>query len=221
MKTERLNPRKDARQRRSEQTVEAIVAAAAHILERRGLVELNTNQIARRAGVSIGSLYQYFPGKEAILAELLRRERQWLFAELRAVSARAYNSLPEAVDAFLQVAVAHQLQRPQLSRALEYAEKILPLEKETELLTDQIVAAVSIVLRAYAVPLAAVAARDVVAICRGMVDAAGMRGEKDARRLHKRLRAAVLGYLEQIAQVERSAVRSSIAKIKPRLGSGV
>jgi AcrR family transcriptional regulator len=204
MKTERLKPRKDARQRRSEQTVEAIVSAAAHLLERHGLSELNTNQIAHRAGVSIGSLYQYFPGKEAILAELLRRERQWLLEQLCAVSGRGHNALADAVDAFLHVAVAHQLRRPQLSRALEYVEKMLPLEKETASLTDQIVVEVTKILSAYAVPFAVVAACDVVAISRGMVDAAGMNGEKDAPRLHQRVRAAVLGYLEQVVQVEKA-----------------
>ena len=48
--------------------------AAAQILERRGPAGLTTNDVAERAGVSIGTLYQYFPGKTAILLAAARRE---------------------------------------------------------------------------------------------------------------------------------------------------
>jgi AcrR family transcriptional regulator len=70
-----VDPRKRPRQRRSEATVDAILEAAARILESDGLDALTTNAVADRAGVSVGSLYQYFPGKTALLAELIRRER--------------------------------------------------------------------------------------------------------------------------------------------------
>lgn len=66
-------PRKVPLQARSESTVEAIMAAAARILVKHGMAGFTTNKVAERAGVSIGSLYQYFPNKEAILSELLRR----------------------------------------------------------------------------------------------------------------------------------------------------
>ena len=55
-------------------TVDAILEAAARVLIDHGYAAANTNVIAARAGVSIGSLYEYFPGKEAIFAELRRRE---------------------------------------------------------------------------------------------------------------------------------------------------
>jgi AcrR family transcriptional regulator len=69
----RLKPRTQAKQVRSRETVEAIVEAAAQVFERYGYAAGTTNRIAERAGVSIGSLYQYFPGKDAILVELIRR----------------------------------------------------------------------------------------------------------------------------------------------------
>ena len=68
-----LKPRKSAIQARSQATVESILESATHILAHEEPDELSTNKIASRAGVSIGSLYQYFPGKEAILRELTRR----------------------------------------------------------------------------------------------------------------------------------------------------
>ncbi|MCW5893453.1 MAG: TetR/AcrR family transcriptional regulator [bacterium] len=60
-------------QRRARETVEVILRATAHILSRDGLGGLTTNRVAEKAGVSIGSLYQYFPDKEALVAEVRRR----------------------------------------------------------------------------------------------------------------------------------------------------
>jgi AcrR family transcriptional regulator len=69
----RLVPRKLPKQPRSEATVEAIVEAAAQVFERHGYAAGTTNHIAERAGCSIGSVYQYFPNKDAILVALVRR----------------------------------------------------------------------------------------------------------------------------------------------------
>jgi AcrR family transcriptional regulator len=66
--------RKSPRQKRATATFEAIVEAAAHILRTEGAAALTTNAIAARAGVSIGSLYQYFPNKQAIVRALIERE---------------------------------------------------------------------------------------------------------------------------------------------------
>lgn len=66
-------PRKLPSQERSRLTVEAILDAAAHVFEQHGYAGGTTNRIAERAGVSIGSLYQYFPNKDAILVALTER----------------------------------------------------------------------------------------------------------------------------------------------------
>jgi AcrR family transcriptional regulator len=68
------NQRRRPRQARSRATWEAIVEAAAQILERDGAAAFNTNAVAERAGVSIGTIYQYFPDKQAILAAAAKRE---------------------------------------------------------------------------------------------------------------------------------------------------
>jgi AcrR family transcriptional regulator len=68
-----IEQRKSPRQERSRATVEAILEAAAYILVRQGYDAFTTNSVAERAGVNIASLYQYFPNKEAIFAELYRR----------------------------------------------------------------------------------------------------------------------------------------------------
>lgn len=74
MDKQRYQLRKQPRQARAKATVQAVLEAAAQILVESGYSDASTNVIAERAGVSIGSLYEYFPGKEAIFAELRRRE---------------------------------------------------------------------------------------------------------------------------------------------------
>jgi AcrR family transcriptional regulator len=67
---ERLSRRRRPHQRRAHQTVEAILDAVVRILKRDGFAAITTNHIAEVAGVSIGSLYQYFPDKSAIFVAL-------------------------------------------------------------------------------------------------------------------------------------------------------
>lgn len=77
-------PRKAARQDRSQATVDAILEAATRLFADGGLEKVTTNQIAELAGVSIGSLYQYFPGKQAILGQLIDRHSEQTIAVLLA-----------------------------------------------------------------------------------------------------------------------------------------
>ncbi len=71
-------PRKIASQKRSRATVDALVEATARILIKEGFARASTNRIAAAAGVSIGSLYQYFPSKEALVAAVIERHAQEL-----------------------------------------------------------------------------------------------------------------------------------------------
>jgi AcrR family transcriptional regulator len=90
--------------------VDAILFAASHILRSEGEGAVTTNRVARAAGVSIGSLYQYFANKEAILAALRTRHGDWLAAETRAgieLGAHA-QSLREGVRASIERMVALQ-----------------------------------------------------------------------------------------------------------------
>lgn len=80
----RTLPRRIPRQPRARLTRDAIIEAAAHLLATRGWEASTTNHIAERAGVSIGSLYKYFPNKPSILAEVARRR---IDAEVGALAA--------------------------------------------------------------------------------------------------------------------------------------
>jgi AcrR family transcriptional regulator len=75
-------PKKTPRQERSRATVDYILQAAAQILSEDGPYSLSTNRIARKAGVAVASLYQYFPNKEAIVNALFERELSEERAEL-------------------------------------------------------------------------------------------------------------------------------------------
>jgi AcrR family transcriptional regulator len=98
-----LSPRKLPRQARSRATFEAIVDACARLLRERPLAEITTNHIARRAGVGIGSLYEFFPNREAVLGVLLERRLARLLADVQrdVAAARALDGAA-AVDLLLR-----------------------------------------------------------------------------------------------------------------------
>jgi AcrR family transcriptional regulator len=72
------------KQERSRETVDAILTAATRLFGREGYARATTNRIAQAAGVSVGSVYQYFPSKDAIAIELLRRYRARLVDRIAA-----------------------------------------------------------------------------------------------------------------------------------------
>lgn len=81
--------RKLPTQERAQRTIETIFQATAQIVESEGEGGLTTNKVAKKAGFSIGTLYQYFPSKEAILLAMINRERRRVLDELQAMMKRA------------------------------------------------------------------------------------------------------------------------------------
>jgi AcrR family transcriptional regulator len=118
----KLDPRKLPRQDRSRGTVDAIVQAAAYILVRDGYAKLTTNRIAERAGVNIASLYQFFPNKEAILAELQRRHvAEQREAMRETLEAHGGHDLETTVRALVSIGTAAHAVAPQVHAALTQA----------------------------------------------------------------------------------------------------
>lgn len=119
------------KQNRSKATVAAIVEAAARILAERGWAGFNTNAVAERAGVSIGSLYEYFPDKQALVDEIASDH----LARGEALFASAADGLvaaddPEALlDALIRGLVELHRDDPSLHRALSSE---VPLSPEIE-----------------------------------------------------------------------------------------
>ncbi|NHZ61577.1 TetR/AcrR family transcriptional regulator [Massilia genomosp. 1] len=109
----RLAPRKAPSQARAAHTVGVILEGAAHILEQHGLDGYTTNAIAARAGVSIGSLYQYFPTKDAVTIALIERESLELVRE--ASEALQGQDQRRSLRELVEIGIRYQLRRPQLS----------------------------------------------------------------------------------------------------------
>lgn len=113
------SPRKIPEQDRSRATVDVIVDAAARILVKDGYDAFTTNRVADKAGVSIGSLYQYFPNKDALLGELMRRHTTDLERGIEEMAARAENApLADVIRAAIEHNVQSHLIDPALHRVL-------------------------------------------------------------------------------------------------------
>ncbi len=113
-------PRKEPRQERARATVDAILSATARILVKEGYDRASTNKIAEAAGVSVGSLYQYFPSKEALVAALIERHSQEMMRclEEKAATTTADTPLRTVVRDVVQAMVdAHRVD-PRLHRVL-------------------------------------------------------------------------------------------------------
>jgi AcrR family transcriptional regulator len=116
----KARPRKTPRQDRSRATVDAISQAAAYILVKFGWEKFTTNAVADRAGVNIGSLYQYFPNKEAIVAELQRRHIAQTREKLRSALDSLYTqrTLQEALEVLVRAMTEEHLIEPAVHRAI-------------------------------------------------------------------------------------------------------
>jgi len=113
--------RKKPTQSRSKVTFNAVLQATAQILGRDGIKGLSTNRIAERAGVSVGSLYQYFPNKESILATMveryLKKRFQMVINELKKDQSK---DLEKIVEAIIEVIVENKKSNSKVERILDF-----------------------------------------------------------------------------------------------------
>lgn len=119
---------KKPKQDRSKSTVDAILEAVTHIIDKDGPLGLNTNKIAEKAGVSVGSLYQYFKNKESIIEAILLRMTEKNLSGFE----QQFSQKPDAVSirSIIQVVVQTQFDNIQgmgkISSVLfEYAPQVL------------------------------------------------------------------------------------------------
>ena len=111
--------RKTPVQERSLFTVEMIFEATIQVLLERGSDRLTTTQVAARAGVSVGTLYQYYPNKQALLFAVLERHLARLAEAVeRACNANQRKPLTTMVDALVTAFVDAKMERPEVSMAL-------------------------------------------------------------------------------------------------------
>jgi AcrR family transcriptional regulator len=114
-----LKPRKSAVQARSVATVDALHTATLQVLTQHGLARCTTTRVAERAGMSVGSVYQYYPNRDALLAAVLEQHLLDVAQAVERVCERC-RGLPVAVMAAALVSgfLAAKLRNPEASKAL-------------------------------------------------------------------------------------------------------
>lgn len=148
----RLQPRKTPKQTRAHETRQRILDAAARVFARHGYAAGTTNRIAVAAGLSIGSLYQYFPNKDAILVELVRRhvtEGVAAVTEHLAALRSTPASLPVQIGVLVDAALATHTDDPRLHQVLfEEAPRPRELLEELHAIEERMIGTVESLLRA-------------------------------------------------------------------------
>jgi AcrR family transcriptional regulator len=197
---ETLLPRKAPRQARSNATVGVILEAATRVLSESSLAGFTTNRVAEVAGVSIGSLYQYFPNKSALVSALIVRAQEALLAGVeQAVKSAQGKSLETLLLALVDAAIDHQFSHPVFASALDHEEQRLPLEPMLRTMQQNIV---TLVLQAldkhpelHRRRISPIEVQDCLLITKALVDAEATRPKPSPRQLRKRALRALRGYL--------------------------
>lgn len=123
-----IAPRKTPRQSRAQVTHDAILEAAAHIIASGGLAAFNTNAVAERAGVSIGSLYQYFPNKDALMVALIERTQRQQLARVQAAAGALQDAdLERTIRMLVRAAQQHHRDDSLFATAIDHEEARLPI----------------------------------------------------------------------------------------------
>jgi AcrR family transcriptional regulator len=186
--------------------VDDILEATARILEEAGPSGVSTNKVAARAGVSVGSLYQYFPNRDALTGSLILRAHEQIVAGIEDMLERTDGmAFDEALDTMIGIAIEMQFKRPRLSRVLEVEEERLPKSEPLVALERQIDELNRAFIGRFAHPGCppseiATAATDMICIVRGLLDGALAIPGFDIESLHLRVRRALAGYLAPIIE---------------------
>jgi AcrR family transcriptional regulator len=112
-------PRRQAKQARARETVDVVLEAAARVLAEQGYASATTNRIAARAGVSVGTIYEYFSNKEEIFDGLIRRELATLVAAVQSQELDRDSTIDEKLARVVVAAMGAMQYGPELFRALE------------------------------------------------------------------------------------------------------
>jgi AcrR family transcriptional regulator len=182
-------------QARSEETVSVILEASARILESDGLRGFNTNAIAAKAGVSIGSLYQYFPNKDSIVLALIGSfEKAFHDTVVKAVQDGKGKGLKSRLRLVVWALVSAHYYRPRLNRVLETEEERLGSEADSAAFHGSVLQLLRDHQNEVAVRVSEATERVVIAILRALVDL-GLASGASPRSTEQRAMRAICGYL--------------------------
>ena len=197
-----LSPRKLPIQARGIATRDAIIEAAAQILARGGLPIFTTNAVAERAGVSIGSLYQYFPNKDALMMALIARQQAERAARVTSVLVDVQDlPLEQAVRLLIKAAIADDVNDGLLASALDHEEARLPtagvVAQALEPLSVPLAKALAIFLPGASDEWLAIATQTIPPMVRAIVDLWTSQVPPQLHMAEDEAVRAVLGYLRQ------------------------
>ena len=190
-----LQARKLPGQARSQETVSALLEASARILESEGLRGFNTNAIATKAGVSVGSLYQYFPNKDAIVRTLIDSfEEALLNAVKQAVQSEKRKGLKARLRLLVRALVNIHYRRSRLNRVLETEEERLGISGEDAAFHSLVLKLLREHRHEVAIPLSATTEQVMMTILRAVVDL-GLRSGMSPGSTEQQAMRAICGYL--------------------------
>jgi AcrR family transcriptional regulator len=204
-RSESLNPRKRPQQRRSRVTIDTIFEATIQVLLANGLDRITTIQIADRAGVSVGSLYQYFPNKRALMAAVVKRHVGGVAdATIAACQSAHGKTIAEMCATIMDAFVDAKTRRPDVSRALYLptamvnADTIVKEESRrcAQAVHDMLITASD---AKFAQPqlVSTVLIASIVGPTRAVIEAGGDRSNFE--RLKRHLTALCVGYLKEVS----------------------
>jgi AcrR family transcriptional regulator len=180
---------------RSHETVNVILEASARILESDGTRGFNTNAIAAKAGVSIGSLYQYFPNKDSIVLALITSfEETFHDTVVKAAQEGKGQGLKTRIRLVIRALVSAHYYRPRLKRVLEAEEERLGSEADGSEFHANLLQLLREHKDEMAMPVSRVTERVFMAILRAVVDL-GLSSSASPQSTEERAMHAVFGYL--------------------------
>ena len=197
-----LNPRKQPVQARSEATVLAIYEASIQVLLSVGYRKLTTTRVAERAGVSVGTLYQYFPNRQALIRAVLERYLAEMAASIQAdCRSLEGRSLDEIATGLVDAMIAAKWRRLEVSRAMHEplvdvggGELVRASAAEGAALVADLLRSCPQIAGVEVEPLAVF----LVMACTSMLQAAFIECAADRETIRAHMRAMVCGYLREM-----------------------
>jgi AcrR family transcriptional regulator len=197
-----LRPRKQPVQARSEATVFAIYEASIQVLLSVGYRRFTTTRVAERAGVSVGTLYQYFPNRQALIRTVLERYLMEMSASIQAdCQSLKGRSLDEIATGMVDAMIAAKWRRLEVSRAMHEplvevggAELVRASAAKGASLVVDLLLSCHEIGRVEVEPLAVF----LVMACTSMLQAAFIEYSADKETIRAHMRAMVCGYLREM-----------------------
>jgi AcrR family transcriptional regulator len=146
-----VKPRKSPRQARAKATVEAIIEATIQVLLKEGYDRLTTARVAERAGVSVGSLYQYYPNKAALGSAVVERCcADFLTAFEETLARRRGDTLAACVASIVEATMVSHRLTPELHGIVRDLAPRVGVADKAQAVSQAAVRAIETMLRAHA-----------------------------------------------------------------------